>query len=477
MSNINASRRRFMQGCAAMGTMSLGSTLTNLLYIKEAAAAENVAFNDYKALVCIFLFGGNDSFNMLIPKGGAYADYASARGDIGVPEATALDIDTQAYFIRTGDDRQFGLHPELGGIDANGGVQGLYESGNMAFIGNVGTLLEPIVDAFDYRNSNKQLPENLFAHNHQQLQWQTVNPSDVATKTAGWGGRLAEQMIAHNANSSALLPELSMNISLAGQQALVVGNTVIPYAMSANGIPQLKISGGVNGIRHATLREQVLNLLNNPSHLMAQELAATKARAYDVSEALAANYDAVTLDPILYPVGSSLSAQLQAVAKMIKVSRDTLGFKRQIYFCSLGGWDTHADQNVRQYALLRQLSQALYAFHDTTVSLGIQNEVTTFTASDFGRTFNTNGDGSDHGWAGHQMVVGGAVNGGNIYGEIPELRLGAALDTGRGRFIPTTSVDQYAWTMARWFGAVDPTAILPNIGRFDSADLGFMSLA
>lgn len=160
---------------------------------------------------------------------------------------------------------------------------------------------------------------------------------------------------------------------------------------------------------------------------------------------------------------------------MIKVSRDTLGFKRQIYFCSLGGWDTHADQNVRHYNLLGQLSQALFAFRETTSELGIQDEVTTFTASDFGRTFNTNGDGSDHGWAGHHMVVGGVVNGGNVYGEIPELRIGGDLDAGRGRFIPTTSVDQYAWTLANWFGAGDPGVILPNIGNFDYADLGFMS--
>lgn len=269
MPTFDSSRRRFVQGCAAMGTLSLSSTLSNLLYIKEATAAANAGFGDYKALVCVFLFGGNDSLNMLIPKGSTYADYASARGDIAVPEASAIDIDTLDYLSRTGDNRQFGLHPALASTVENGGVKDLYASGNLAFVTNVGTLLEPLMNADDYHSGVKRLPEYLFAHNHQQLQWQTVNPNSFSNKSAGWGGRLAEQMIAHNAKNASLLPELSMNISLARQQAFVVGNSVIPYVMSAKGLPQLKIAGGINNPRHATLREQVLNLLNNPQHLMA----------------------------------------------------------------------------------------------------------------------------------------------------------------------------------------------------------------
>ena len=473
MSNANFSRRQFLNGCAAMGAAGASASLANLFHIGQAVAATTTA-SDYKALVCVFLLGGNDSFNMLVPLGAAYGDYASARGAIAVPEASAIAIDSAGYAGRNDDHRAFGLHPALGAGAANGGLSALYEGGSMALLANVGTLLEPIRDADEYKAGTSRLPSYLFAHNHQQLQWQTADGSAGVQAAAGWGGRLAEEMIRHNANDATLLPELSMNISLAGQHAFLGADSVIPYAMSASGIERLVVPGTDGGIRQSTLRRTLLGLLGVPNHLMADHLAATKQRAYDVAEMLSGLYQETSVDGTLYPAESSLGAQLQAVARMIDISRNALGVRRQIYLCTLGGWDTHADQTVRQGALLAELGQALHAFHATTRAMGIGHEVTTFTGSDFGRTFNSNGDGSDHGWGGHQIIVGDAVAGGDIYGQVPELRLGSALDTGRGRFIPTTSVDQYAATLARWFGAADIATVMPNIASFASADVGFM---
>ncbi len=474
MSNANATRRQFLSGCAAMGAVGASATLANLFQVGQAVAATSRA-TDYKALVCVFLLGGNDSFNMLVPLGAAHGDYQAARGAIAVAEAAAIPIDTSRYARRELDNRAFGLHPALGVGAWNGGLSALYGSGSMAVLANVGTLLEPIRDADEYHAGGRRLPAYLFAHNHQQLQWQTADGTGGGQAAAGWGGRLAEEMIRHNANGGALLPELSMNISLGGQHAFLGAGGVIPYAMSASGVDRLVVPGAGGSLRQETMRRALLGLLGVPTHLMGDHLAATKRRAHDVAEMLAGFYNATSLDASLYPSGSSLAGQLQSVAKMIDLSRNQLDVKRQIYLCTLGGWDTHADQTARQGALLAELGQALHAFHASTRALGIGHEVTTFTASDFGRTFNSNGDGSDHGWGGHQIIVGDAVIGGDLYGQVPELRLGSALDTGRGRFIPTTSVDQYAATLAGWFGATDLTTVMPNLGRFSATDLGFLA--
>ncbi|MCB1889898.1 MAG: DUF1501 domain-containing protein [Rhodocyclaceae bacterium] len=474
MSNATPSRRQFLSGCAALGAAGASATLANLFHVSQAVAATSSA-TDYKALVCVFLLGGNDSYNMLVPLGGAYGDYLTARGTIAVPEAAAIPIGTAGYAGRTFDSRAFGLHPALGAGEANGGLSALYADGCMAMLANVGTLIEPVRDVDDYQSGARRLPDYLFAHNHQQLQWQTADGSPGGQGAAGWGGRLAQEMVRHNANGGTLLPELSMNISLSGQHAFLGADSVIPYTMSASGIERLALPGAEGSVRQATLRRALLGLLGVPNHLMGDHLAATKQRADNVAELLSGAYDATALDTTLYPAESSLGAQLQAVARMIDVSRNQLGVRRQIYLCTLGGWDTHADQNARQGALLAELGQALHAFHASTRAMGIGAEVTTFTASDFGRSFNSNGDGSDHGWGGHQIIVGDAVAGGDLYGQVPELRLGSAMDTGRGRFIPSTAVDQYAATLARWFGATDLATVMPNLASFGASDLGFMA--
>ena len=338
----------------------------------------------------------------------------------------------------------------------------------MALVANVGTLVAPVTRA-DFLSNTAALPPNLFSHADQSVQWQTSWPDQPAR--SGWGGRLAD--LIHTANTNA---QLSMSVSLAGNNIFQTGGITAPFTVAPSGVVQLS---GYHGTTAENARLAAVQALLAQAHNNVFEgKFASIAQSANADNALLAGVlaGAPALSTV-FPV-SDLGTQLQTIAQIISV-RQSLGMQRQVFFCSLGGYDTHADQLAEQASLFTELSQALAAFEAATVEMGVEKSVTTFTSSDFGRTLPTNGAGSDHGWGSHHLVMGGAVRGGSIYGSFPTLVVNGPDDTGEGRWIPTTSVDEYAATLAQWFGVTRsnlPT-ILPNIGRFNNPNIGFMTTA
>jgi uncharacterized protein (DUF1501 family) len=435
------------------------SALAQLRMIGALAADSSPS--DYKALVCLFLYGGNDSNNLLIPTDSAsYQLYAADRTVLALPQSGLLAITPKTY----SDGRSWALHPSL--VE----VQQLFGQGSLAVLANTGTLVQPVTLA-QYNSGSAALPPQLFSHADQQVQWQSSVPDQPFT--TGWGGRLADMVNALNSN-----PTISMSVSVAGQNSFQVGNTVSQFAVNPTGAVVLTgtSSSGVSGVRTAA-QQGILNL--QELNLFEAAFGAATASAITDTQLLNTILASAPKLTTVFP-STSLGSQLQMVARMIGAAPQ-LGLTRQVFFASLGGFDLHSDQLGAHATLFTQLSQALSAFSAATTELAVPNQVTTFTASDFSRTFNTNGTndgtaGSDHGWGSHHLIMGGAVKGGDIYGQVPLLELGGPEDTGRGRWIPTTSVDEYAATLATWFGvsASNLPVVLPNIGRFATSDLGFM---
>jgi uncharacterized protein (DUF1501 family) len=462
------SRRRFISQacCAAVGATGFLSSLASLRLIGAAASPGNNPIgaastaSDYKALVCLFLQGGNDANNLIIPTDTAtYAAYAAARSNLALPVTGVLPITP-----RTSTGHTWGLHPALAG------VQGLFASGQAAIMANVGTLVQPTT--LSQYKTGKSLPPQLFSHSDQQVQWQSSVPDQP--QITGWGGRLADLVNAFNTNN-----QISMSISLAGTNFFQVGQHVSQYAVSSSGAVTFSgTTGGNNPLRY-TAQKDLFAQAQGP--LFDAAFAGISGSAIASSDllntALATAPTLVTAFP-----NTSLGNQLKMIAKLISTSA-AFGLKRQVFFCQVGGYDLHAAQVTTgdpltgaHATLFTQLSQGLTAFYNATVELGVANQVTTFTASDFGRTFSSNGDGTDHGWGNHQLLMGGALRGGDIYGSMPTLTLNGSDDTGRGRWIPSTSVDEYSATLASWFGvsATDLPVVLPNIGRFAHPNLGFL---
>ncbi len=454
-------RRKFIgNACAAVGATGVLSALAQLRMI-GAVAGDSAALAgssaSYKALVCVFLYGGNDANNVLIPTdNSSYATYAAQRTALAIPQANILSISPKSY----NDGRQFGLHPSLTELQA------LFAQGKLAVLANTGTLLRPTTLS-QYLSGTASLPPQLFSHADQQTQWQS-SLSDRPFQT-GWGGRLADLIDALNTNST-----ISMSISVAGQNSFQVGNTVSEYAVSPSGAVTLTgaTGGTINPVRYGAQ----LDLLSQTEQNLFQAAFAntTKSAIADATLLTSLLTGAVALKTT-FPT-TTLGTQLSMIAKLISAAPQ-LGLKRQIFFASLGGFDTHTVELATQGPLLTQVSQALNAFYSATVELGVSNQVTAFTASDFSRTYNTNGNGADHGWGSNHMILGGAVNGGDLYGKVSSLQIGGPDDTGRGRWIPSTSVDQYAATLASWFGvsATNLPTVFPNVGRFATSDLGFMA--
>ena len=471
------SRRRFIGQacCAAVGATGLLSSLASLRLIGAAASpgngpvASGATAPDYKALVCLFLQGGNDANNLIIPYDPAgYAAYVAARSSLlALPQASVLPISPLTPDSVPG--RTWALHPSLAEF------QSLFAAGKGALMANVGTLAYPTTLA-QYRTGSVPLPRQLYSHSDQQVQWESSIPDQAPT--TGWGGRLADLVNAFNTNN-----QISMSISLAGTNFFQVGQDVSQYSVSSSGTVTT-FAGSTSsitskdGIRYGAQKD----LFANP------QAALFNTAFAGLSSSSIAN--AVLLNTVLsgapalttvFPA-TSLGNQLKTIAKLISTSA-TFGLKRQIFFCQVGGYDLHSGQvdpaNAAAGAhatLLQQLSQGLNAFYNATVELGVANQVTTFTASDFGRTYSSNGNGTDHGWGNHQLILGGAVRGGDIYGRMPNLTINGPDDTGRGRWVPTTSVDEYAATLATWFGVsvTDLPVVLPNIGRFAHPNLGFL---
>jgi uncharacterized protein (DUF1501 family) len=487
----NHSRRDFIRraACAGVGTLAMTSAISQLRFMNAAVAQSNPG--SYKALVCIFLQGGNDSNNLIIPTiPSQYANYAAIRTPVlAIPSSAILGVTSM-----NPDGNTYGLHPSCPELQA------LFGEGKLAFMFNTGTLCYPITRA-QYLAGTVQQPPQLFSHADQQTQWQTSIPDQPPT--TGWGGRMADLM-----NSIQPTAPISMMVSLAGANTFEVGNIVQPYSVSTSGAVSLSLpttpSGGANTNRQAAL----LNILGLPyTNLQSQAYASVAEQAINTGALLnnaISNTAAATFWTNPFPVNikppeggaaftSTLAPQLEMVARLIAagntpVNKGGFGMLRQIFFVQVGGYDLHTGQteysandpsDVLQGAhtnLLAELSQSMYAFERAMEQLGISQSVTSFTCSDFSRTFPSNGEGSDHGWGSHHLILGGAVNGQRTYGQFPVQQVNGPNDTGTGRWIPTTAIDQYFATLATWFGidADNLASVFPNLSRFPSSNLGFV---
>ncbi len=462
-------RRQFLRKgvYAALGGAGICTALGNLRLVEAATRAYGAsAFTDYKALVCVFLNGGNDAMNTVIPyDDAAYQQYRQARATLAVSHADLLPLTTQAGGGAS-DGVRYAIQASTDATDTVGasGLQQLFNTGRAAIVGNVGTLIRPTTKT-DYLANRVEVPPQLFSHNDQQAYWQV---SSTRGGDTGWAGRIAD--VLHAANPDAFVP---MGTSLNYESILLRSQGGHQYVIGNEGARQFSYLEWDPDVRKAYL---ALHADDLQASLFERSFAAsfrrTRMTASSVDIALTETSPLATPFP-----NENLATQLKMVARLIKV-RAALGMKRQIFFVSLGGFDHHDGLLTQHPRLLSQLSQALKAFHDATVELGVAEQVTAFTASDFGRTLSSNGDGSDHGWGGHHFVIGGAVRGGRFYGRMPELRNGGPDDVEAGRMIPTTSVDQYAATLARWFGVsgTELDVVFPNLGNFATRDLGFMAV-
>jgi uncharacterized protein (DUF1501 family) len=443
-------RRNFLQG---LGAITAANTLPGLSLMNAYAQAA-----DYKALVCVFLYGGNDANNMVVPVQTAeYGTYAAARGSIALPQTSLVQL-PQAGGAR------FGLHANLAPL------QQVWANGDMALLLNTGPLVQPVTRA-QYRANRSTRPANLFSHDDQQEQNQTAIPNNQTT--TGWGGRLGDRVTVMNAGST-----VPMNISVGGNDIYLKGQATPAYSVPTGGNFGLTITGG-NAAQQTARRNAMQALFGlDRQNMQVRSAGDVISSAVNASTALntVVNNNASAAAPAFQGLNTGLSRQLFTVAKMIE-GRTQLGLRRQVFFAQAGGFDNHQNQIADQGGRFNEVGPALRAFYNAIVALGVQDQVTLFTLSDFGRTLRVNDGGSDHAWGNHHIILGGAVRGGQTYGTFPNLALGGPDDTDSdGRWIPTTAVDQYAATLARWFGVPDADipAVVPNIARFPSRDLGFM---
>lgn len=457
-------RRKFLNHSCSLGVAAatMSSSLLQLGLARHAAAQ---TATDYRALVCILLAGGNDSYNMLVPfDNDQYGEYASLRSDLALAQSSLLPLAGT-----TAQGRQYAVHPGMSEI------QQLYDNGEVALVANVGTLLEPF-NAPAFSNGTARLPLGLFSHSDQINQWQTARPD--ARIAQGWAGRIADMM--QNVN---LANGISMNISLSGTNVFQSGNMSSEYSVSAEGQGVVGINAYNDNTDFGALRKRMVDELL----AVTQQNIFRREYSRRLNQALAAEQvfvSAMDTSPTLATTFSNnpLAQSLRQIARIIG-ARNTLGASRQTFFITVGGWDHHDNVLDNQAAMLPGVSAALQEFRDALLELAVYDDVTTFTSSDFGRTLTSNGKGSDHGWGGHHIVMGGAVNGGHIYGQYPLLSASNPLDVGRGVYAPTLSVDQYFAELALWLGvaASDLDQVLPNIRTFYSpesgnAPLGFLSL-
>jgi len=455
-------RRNFLRNSlsAALGGVSIYSALGNMKLVAAAAAQQNT-FTDYKALVCLFMTGGNDSFNTVVPiSGPARAIYQASRQTLAIPASEVLPLTSV-------DGSSYGLYGATSSLDPVGtsGVRDLFNTGKAAVVCNVGTLVRPTTPE-DITTPGFPLPGEIGAHNGQQNWWQTSRPDNVS----GWGGRMADLLYTGNANR-----ELPMTIAIDAEQVLLQGSIVMPYSM--NGDPYGAEDLELINPAYANRREAFLRLMDEGTqrtHMLERSYARMMNRTIANYQGIAGALDAAP--PLTTPFPTTLlGSALKMVARTISV-RTALGMGRQIFFVELGGFDTHDNQLAAHPVALASVAQSLAAFYNATVELGVADGVTAFTASDFGRNTASNGDGSDHGWGGHHFVIGGSVNGGSFYGTMPNLTVGGPDDGYYGAVIPKISVDQYGATLARWFGVAPGNLndVFPNLGNFQVADLGFM---
>jgi uncharacterized protein (DUF1501 family) len=505
-----STRRLFLGQMAALGGLHVAAPFAlNLAALGSAAAA---GATGYKALVCLFLYGGNDSFNMFLPTDTtSWANYTKLRQQapesialkspgtptnpsaaVGTPERLGGVLPITPKTVRTapaGGTQTFALHPVMKNLQA------LFNTDKrLAVMANVGPLISPTTKA-QYLSGNHELPAQLFSHNDQQNTWQAFAPEGA---TQGWGGRMAELLASQNAN-----PILT-SISASGNAVWLSGQSLPQYQISASGAIKLGVdaNGRIFGSPDVGAAMQRIVRNARTANRFEKDLASVYTRSIDAEQALSSSLkpasdplfgapDAMEyVDPVTGATKvNGLASQLQVVARMIEArSASAIGAARQVFFVSIGGFDTHDYENTQHANLYTQIDHALKYFDDTLGVLGMRDSVTLFTASDFGRTFTSNGDGTDHGWGSHHLMMGGAVKGGDVYGKIP--RRGAKnannnlFDSSpdqlaNGVLLPTTSVDQFAATLGKWFGLSDAQLldILPNLSNFSASNrnVGFMA--
>jgi uncharacterized protein (DUF1501 family) len=456
-------RRSFLKttGCAALGCTTAFSSLINMKAIASAVMDKSEGDQDYKALVCIMMAGGADSHNMLIPRGNfEYDEYLTTRSNLAIPKSQIIPLDHTPM-----DGKFYGVHPGMPE------VSNLFNSGRLSWLANVGTLIEPITKA-QYESNSGTLPLGLYSHSDQIKHWQTGRPGDRSTH--GWAGRMADLIQSQNGN-----PDLSMNISLGGTNYFQNGNSTSEFSIQADG--EFGMRGYGTGNSYHDLRDGAINdiLERDYSDMYKKTYVDTFKKSVDGSvileEALAEVPDFNTsFSP------TTLSSQMKMIAKVI-AARESLGFTRQTFFINIGGWDHHDEVLESQQEKLPELDSALSEFMSVLEEMGMEDNVTTFSVSDLGRTLTSNGNGSDHAWGGNAMIMGGSVNGGQIYGEYPSLEINSDLMLPRGVIIPTTSASEYLAELAMWFGVSqsDLFEIFPDLNNFynpgSEYPIGFMN--
>jgi uncharacterized protein (DUF1501 family) len=456
--DLDTARRAFLRRTAVLSAAGAAAPWAlQLAALGDAAAA---TATDYKALVCVFLFGGNDQSNTLPPYDAAnHAAYAVQRPAIATArEALAATVLAPTTPLAGG--RQYALAPQLAPLLP------VFDAGRMAVLLNVGTLIGPTTKA-QYLAKSVPLPPKLFSHNDQQSVWQSSSPEG---STSGWGGRLGDLFVSSNGNATFSC------VSVSGNAVYLAGRSAVQYQVSASGsVPIAAVTSPLFGSAACSAAVQGL-ITADRANLLESEHARVTRRAIDADAQLGAALASAPTLATPFPAGNRLGDQLRMVARMIS-AREALGAKRQVFFVSIGGFDNHDNLVAEHAPLLSAVGGALAAFDAAMIELGVADRVTAFTASDFGRTLTSNGGGADHGWGSHHLLVGGAVRGRAFYGVPPEIANNGADDVGQGRLLPSTSVDQLGATLGRWFGVSDAEmpGVLPNIVNYATRDLGFLA--
>ncbi|MEM9310107.1 MAG: DUF1501 domain-containing protein [Pseudomonadota bacterium] len=466
--NSELSRRAFLRRSSQLAAMGAASSYAmGLAGIGEAAAFSSAG--GYKALVCIFLYGGNDHGNTLIPfDADNYTSYSNIRGGGGAQEGGGIALSRASLantVLSTPQDQTltdgitYALAPTMARMKSR------FDQGSLAPLLNVGPLVAPMTRA-QFDNGSVPAPPKLFSHNDQQSTWQSSQPEGALS---GWGGRMADLAQSSNTNS------MFTAINASGNAVFLSGEEALPYRVSANGatlVRPLDRNRLYNSSDAASALDTIMRSASG--HVFAADYVDVNNRSLEFGAFI---NDALDNSTVNTDFGSenALAAQLRTVAQLIG-ARGSVGVTRQVFLVGMGGFDNHDGLIGQHEGLLSQLDFAMDAFYQATQELGVADQVTTFTASDFGRTLASNGDGSDHGWGGHHFILGGAVNGGRFYGRAPHVSVDTADQVGRGRLLPDTSVDEYSSTLAQWFGVSQSElpSVSPNIGRFASPDLGFM---
>lgn len=469
-SKINLKRRKLIQNLALIAAGSSVQIHQNRLGLFNSALAASGNYSgitDQKSLVCIYLGGGNDAFNMFIPyESSRYQQYAAIRGALAIPHNQLFPV--------TGN--QHGFHPSMAK------VRDLYNDQKIALISNVGNLIEPLTReqflAFaSGENTGIRVPPDLFSHSHQTEISQTNRAPQSGISHPGWGGLIADLLNQANSNQ-----DISPSFSLAGNNLWQSGNLTQPFSLNSNSVKQFTFGYTPPSSRGTSLTNAWIETLNlNYQNVLQQQIAgatiSTQQRVNALAGAVALS-DGIIQTP--FNDRNNLATQLRMIARLI-YARDAvggLGMQRQIFFVNLGAFDTHDDQLAPHANLLSILDEAMHSFYQTTVELGVADSVTTFTLSEFGRSMARNRGGTDHGWGSYGLVMGGAVDGGKIHGELPDLTPGSDDDSGNaGRTIPKISIDQYGATLAKWMGISDADllTVFPNLSHFSARDLGFMT--